>query len=69
MTVDSEFVRDVQICLIPEQFDSDDGWKDAFGELVLGIYHADIVGQAIEKAAIEHGVSGEILYAYELANY
>lgn len=67
IVVSEEFTRDTQIANFPEADKNDsDNWSDFEGEVVVGIYQSASLENAIKDAAINLGVSREMLEGYKL---
>lgn len=64
VVVDSYYTRDIQVCR--GDWDDDNDWKDAYGDVVLGIYTCGSKEEALKTASIENGVPIEYLNWYVL---
>ncbi|MFW6015518.1 MAG: hypothetical protein ACOCRK_03710 [bacterium] len=65
VAVKQEYVRDIQISPIVNK--NNDNWRDAFGQIIIGVLEATDITIAIEEAASLIDVEIEILEAYRLA--
>lgn len=76
VAIDSEYVRDSQYMsgdkgLKTEDEDIlliDEGWCDAQNDLLLGIYYACCMEQALKKASTENKINPEKLSVYAIAD-
>lgn len=64
--IDSNYVRDAQVCRDPEKYDDEEAWSDAFPNIFVGIFTANNKKEAIKIASEESGYCKALLIAEEV---
>jgi hypothetical protein len=66
VTIDSQHIRDAQICINPDQMENDENWIDGSGEFYHGLWKGTISEDDIKRIAKDWGVTPESIVLRDL---